>query len=169
MNDKSKLLKIGLDIGDTVFNRTVPRITVDKGSAMQPCEGALEVISSLEALGHEFFVISKIGPGSEASVSLTMIYSGLVPKFVSPANVRFCYTRSDKGPILKSLGVDIHVDDRIEVLNAAHEAGIPHKILFVGIRDDRNETECPAINFEGVYIAKNWIEVKEIIEKISIS
>lgn len=166
---EKKLLKIGLDLGDTVFNRNVPKIEVGKGLAMQPCEDAIDIISNLESVGHELFVISKIGPGSEARVCVSLTHSGLVPKIISPSNVRFCFTRSEKGPILKDLQIDVHVDDRIEVLNAAHESGVVNKILFVGVRDERNEAESPLVCFEGLHIAKNWKEAGEIIEKISLS
>jgi hypothetical protein len=59
------------------------------------------------------------------------------------------------------------VDDRSEVLAAAHTHGVPHKILFVGVRDDRTEAGYFPPSFEGLYIASSWEEVRRIIEKIS--
>ena len=68
-----------------------------------------------------------------------------MPSIIDPANVRFCYRREEKGPIAKELGIQIYVDDRIEVLNAVHDVGVSLKILFTGVHDERAVFGYPAI------------------------
>jgi hypothetical protein len=162
------LPKIGIDLGDTTFNRKAPRLTLGKGTVAVPCEGAVEVITELEREGYEFVVVSKIDHGQEARVALSLFNCGLVPHVIDPEGVRFVYSRADKGPVLKELGIQIHIDDRIEVLNTAHEHGVACKILFVGVRDERTEERYPEINFEGVEIASTWEEVRRIIKGFSV-
>ena len=42
----------------------------------------------------------------------------------------FCKERRDKGPLCKALGITHFVDDRIENLHHAHEAGVTHLYWF---------------------------------------
>lgn len=160
---------IGLDLGDTVFDRKLPRVTVEKASAMQLCDGAMHELLSLSDRGCRLSVISKIDIGHEARVSFSLFHAGLIPYVIDPNDIRFCHTRAEKGPIAQNMGLDFHVDDRIEVLNSMHSYGVPHKILFIGVRDERKEEGYPNFSFEGVHIASSWIEVREIIEGLCIT
>lgn len=166
---RKKLPIIGIDLGDTAFDRTKSRIEVGKTQAIQLCDGAFETIQYLSSRGHDFVVVSKIDLGQEARVSFSLFHSGLVPLFINPENVRFCYKRGDKGQILKELGAMIHVDDRIETLNSAHDSGIPHKILFTGVHDERKEDGSPQVEFEELMVATSWREVQEIIESLGLA
>ncbi len=167
-NRDGKQPHIGLDLGDTVFNRRLPRIQIEKADAMQLCDGAMLVLISLLQKGCKLSVISKIDKGNEARVSYSLFHSGLVPNLIDPRDVAFCYTRKGKGPIAREKRISIHIDDRIEVLNSMHKSGVEHKILFTGIRDDRDEKDCHKFVYNEVHIASTWIEIQEIIEGFCI-
>lgn len=159
---------ISIDFGDTLADRKRPKIPVGKGWVYKLFGGAQGVISGLAYAGHKLAIISKINPGAEARISLNLSHHGITPFIIDPEKVRFCYSREVKGPIARELGVDVHIDDRVDCLNAIHLAGIKHKILFIGGEDRRVE----GIPFtfgesEGLLIARNWDEVGELIRNLS--
>lgn len=85
-------MKIGIDLGDTVFKRSLPRIRFGRSEVMQLFPGCHGILAGHVQAKDELFVISKIGA---------------------------------------EFGIDIHIDDRVEVLNSMHDAGIRYNILFI--------------------------------------
>jgi hypothetical protein len=168
MHTNNALPRIGLDLGDTVFDRTKPRIMLDGNRLTQLCEGSFEAITSLSEKGYPLYVVSKIDENTETRVMLSLRYAELMPDILDPENIQFCFSREAKGPILREHEIDIHVDDRIEVLNAAHKAGVPCKILFIAVRDDRESLYAPKKNFEELHIAVTWQDVLHIITHFTL-
>jgi hypothetical protein len=161
-----KKLIIGLDLGNTIFDNTREKISFFKGTSHVLCIDALDVLNQFVLKGHELVVVSKIDLGSEARVTFSLVHMGLMPQLIDPNKVRFCYRREDKGAILREFGAHVIIDDRIEVLNVAHASGVAHKILFTGVRDDRNEVESTPVSFGGLQIVKSWKEVQQVINEI---
>lgn len=158
---------ISIDFGDTLADRKKPKIPVGKGYVYELFEGAHGVLAGLAHTGDELALISKISLGDEARISLNLFHHNIVPYIIDPEKVRFCYSREAKGPIAEDLRSEVHIDDRVDCLNAVHSAGVKHKILFVG-GFDRREEEIPFTfgESEGLYIARTWDEILSIIHII---
>ncbi|MEI8337815.1 MAG: hypothetical protein WCF92_01555 [bacterium] len=149
-----------IDLGDTLFDRKLPKIECDKWSVYRPFPAALGILNGCKSAGWKISVISKISLGDELRIGMNLIYHNIVPHIIDVSDVHFCYRRMYKGGISHDIGSDIHIDDRIECLNSVHGAGVPHKILFIGGHDERDTEK---LLFEGVHIAQDWIEVGEIL------
>jgi len=157
-------MHISVDLGDTVFNRSLPKVRVGKAEAFQLFPGALGILSGLAYAGHRISVISKIDRGAEARVSFSLFNAGLIPFIVDPNDVHFCFERSEKGAIASRIGTSVHIDDRIEGLNSIHEYGIPHKILYIGAHDERENGLL--LSFEDIHVAKDWDQAGAIFRRI---
>ncbi len=152
-----------IDLGDTFFDRKLPKIECNKWSVYKTFPASIGVVTGFKHSGWKISVISKINLGDELRLGMSLIYHKLVPHIINVSDVHFCYTRKAKGVIARDIGSDIHIDDRIECQNSVHDAGVPHKILFVEDHDDRQNEE---LLFEGIHIAHNWIEVGEILRSL---
>ena len=156
-------MHISIDLGDTLFNRTAPKIQTVRGEVYQIFPAAIGVLSGQKHFGDRISIISFITKGAEPRLMLNLIQMEVVPFIVAVEDVRFCYEKKDKGPIAYELGTNILIDDRILCLNSAHVSGIPHKILFTGAHD---ESLSEKISFGDLFIARNWIEVGEILRSL---
>ena len=154
------IMLISIDIGDTLLNRSLKKIKVNNEQISPIFKDAIKVLNKQKTLKNKLAIISKINPGDEPRIMLNLFYNNLVPKLISTKDIHFCFTRKAKGPIAKKIKSFVHIDDRIQVLNAVHKAGVPYKILFIGSHDERKEFK---ISFKNVFIAKNWKEVGEIL------
>jgi len=154
---------ISIDLGDTLFNRQLPKTLQDKWSVRQLFPSAIEVIKDYKDAGWKISVISKIDPGAELRVGMNLIYHNIVPNIIDVDDVHFCYSRDAKGAIARDIGSDIHIDDRVEALNSVHNEGVKHKIIFIGGHDERNNL---TLSFEGVHVAHDWEEVRKIIDNL---
>ena len=158
-----KTTHISVDLGDTLFNRKAPKIQYGLNSVYTLFEYAQGVLRGLHNRGEcKISIISKIDHGAEARVILNLVHEShsLVPQIISVDDVHFCYGRSEKGEIAKSIGSQIHIDDRVEALHSTHECGVPHNILFIGGHDDRENTDINSKNF---LVAHNWNDVLKLI------
>ncbi len=160
-------MKISLDLGRVVFNNALTRQPYGKTAVMQLMPDCLKILQQWSAAGQELSVISKIDPHTEARVTMSLVHAGILPFLIDPAEVRFCYERKDKGPIAAMTKPLVHIDDRVEPMEAIHAAGVPYKILFTGLGDSRDE--FGPLSFgekEGLFIAKDWQEVERIVASL---
>ena len=159
-----KRLKIVVDVGDTLLNRLMKNVLMVNGNYTYPLfDGAIDALELLTQQGHTLIIISKIDQGDEGKVTSYLTHHEIVPRFVKPENLHFCYEREAKGPIAQSLGADVIVDDRAQVHNSMERFGIQGRILFLGSRDDRQEFELTVPVLE----AKNWLEVMKHVNSLS--
>lgn len=149
-------MKIAIDIGHTLFG---PKDTTGERELFP---SVIESLSTLQRLGHELIIISKIPHGDKTKVLNRTIKKGIVPSFVAEGDVHFCYEREEKGPIAKQLGVDVMIDDRVQVHDIMAANEIPHRILFLEGHDDR---KFYTLN-TSVIEAHNWCEVVNIIQSL---
>lgn len=156
-------MNISIDMGDTLMDRNGGKFPFGKDFVYPLFNDAKGVLAGLAHVGHKLTIISKIDQGQEARVTLTLLYHNLVPYLISARSVRVCYSREGKGVHARELLSDIHIDDRVEALNAVHAVGVRHKILFTKAHDDR---KSHTLSFKGVFVAKNWIEVMQIISNL---
>ena len=158
-----KPFHFSIDLGDTLLDRSLPRIQYGLDQVMPIFPGAVGALTGLHygSDGCCISVISKIKPGQEGIVFQNLNYHNLTPFVISARDVHFCYSREAKGSIARNLGTLLHVDDRAEALNAVHHAGVPHKVFFTAAHA-RREAERP-LEFEGCHFASNWDDVFRII------
>ena len=154
---------ISIDIGDTLINRKLKKIPVNEDLVSPIFKDAFKVLERQKKLKNRLAIISKIEPGEEPRLMLNLFYHKLVPKLISTKDVHFCFTRKAKGPVAKKIKSFVHIDDRIEALNAVHKAGVPNKILFVGSHDESKEFKP---SFKNILVAKNWHEVEKILRSL---
>lgn len=148
---------IALDIGDTLINRFKPReISMKDGGTTYPLfRGVIEGLRVLHKAHHELIIISKINPGDNEKVTRYVQHHAITPQFVGTKGIHFCHEWDEKGPIAKRLGVNVIVDDRVQVHNTMATCDIPHRILFTEGHDDRNNQTLTTSVIE----ARNWREV----------
>jgi len=92
--------------------------------------------------------------------------AGLIPFIVRAEDVRFWTDSVQQQRVCSLLHRPlIHIDSNIDVLNKMDSLGVPHKILFIGVHDER--TEHKKVSFEGAHIAHDWDEVGRIIRNIT--
>jgi hypothetical protein len=153
-------MNISIDLGDTLFNRRSRRIKIRHRNVRPLFPGALPVLRKILRRGHTLHVISKIDRGDELRVMRNLAAHRLTPNIIKTENVMFCFTRAAKGPIAKCLGIDIHIDDRIEVIRAVMRSGIRRAVLFTGAYD---ESEGKRLS-KKVRKAEDWKEVFSLLE-----
>lgn len=156
---------IALDIGDTLLDRFAEKnIQMKVGGLTYPMfPNVLETLKLLTEDGHKLIIISKIKLGDNEKVERYVRHHKILPHFVAIEDLHFCHEWDEKGPIAQRLGVDVIVDDRVQVHNAMAKCGIPHRILFVEGHDDRaNQTLTTS-----VIEASNWLEVVRQIKILS--
>lgn len=160
-----KKLTIAIDVGDTLLNRASGKIVeMEGGRLTYPLFWmATAVLGVLKNSGHKLVIISKISKGDEAKVTEYLTWHHIVPELVKEENLIFCYEREEKGPIAENLGIDVIVDDRVQVHNAMAKYGVPHRILFLEGYDDRLDYALEI----SVLQAENWSEVLNHINNLS--
>jgi hypothetical protein len=155
---------ISIDLGNTLFDRRLPKIPVYQEGVYQLFRPAFGVLSGHKHVGDKISVISYIPLGAEPRIMFNLCHHQIVPYLINSADVHFCYSRKSKGVIAAEIGSTVHIDDRVEVLNAINDTGsILEKILFIEAYDDRENTKP---TFEGYHIARNWDEVGAILRSL---
>ena len=154
---------IGVDVGGVVIrsdhyheDATATGPVLRAGSEVA---GARNGLRSLVARFHgRVFLISKCGPLTEARMSDWLEEHGfLAATGLSAANVRFCRSRSEKGPICATLGLTHMVDDRVEILNSMATV-VPHRFLFC---PDEDEAQAHGGIPDDVHVSESWTELVE--------
>lgn len=119
--------KIGIDLGDTIFDRSV--------SPSIPFKDSFRVIKRLvdERFGAEnVYIVSKVNDEQKLR-ALTRLaeYKFFETTGIPVGNLYFCPERRDKGSICKELGITHFVDDRVEVFHHLTDF-VSHCYLFRG-------------------------------------
>jgi len=153
-------MKIGIDIGRVIIK---PAQTADDTSflhgsdadAMQtlPMPGAFEAIEQIfAACGGRVWLVSKCGERIQARSRAWLAHWGFSERTgVTRDRFRFCRRRPDKAIIARELGLDVFIDDRIDI--ARHLAGVvPLRYLY---GPQKSSATVPA----GVTVALNWESV----------
>ncbi|MEO1028480.1 MAG: hypothetical protein AAFX02_05420 [Pseudomonadota bacterium] len=114
---------LGIDIGGVIIQ---PAETAGDTSFFSsayldtpPVADAIEAIAQLreERFGDRICLVSKCGPGvQQKPLNWLENRNFYVLTGIAPDRVHFCRERADKAPICRRLGVDIFIDDRIDVL-----------------------------------------------------
>ena len=119
--------------------------------------GAVETLTRLcRRFAGRVWLVSKCGPKVQQRTRMWLDRTRFFQTTGIPyGHVRFCKDRKDKAPICAELGVDIFVDDRLDVLQ--HMAGVvPHRLHFLS-------SSSP----DGITPVKSWAEAEAAIVSCS--
>lgn len=169
LNDNLKLerifkhiMNISVDLGDTVFDRKAKQKRIDGTFMRKMFPGSYSVLEDVVVRGHQLFIISKIDAGEESRILAVLEQHNIIPDLLNQTNVYFCYEREAKAPIARRLHIDVHIDDRVQVMNALNGI-VPHKLFFLEGHDDRNpENELCTEVIE----VHNWPEVQQSLQHL---
>lgn len=164
-----------------VFSFDVGNVLMDRGAVLDrlaiperpPVPGAPEFFrDAVRLLGRDrVFVVSKVSEAGEPLVAAWLRDNGFVGADkgrISPANVRFCRERADKGPILAEIRSAAHFDDRAEVHHSTlGNDAMKLRLLFGRGVDDETDRkfllQLPLYSFVG---CDNWGDVRGEVEKV---
>lgn len=151
--------KLGIDFGNTIITTGDGTLWGTEHLKCPPNEG---VISSLRKLVPAFgdenvFVVSRVE--SERTKSKTLEWlathafqqTGLLLR-----NIKFCWERSEKGPIVSELGITDFIDDRPEVMANLPET-CKYRYLYRPINGDLEQWDHKAVVYD------NWYDISDAI------
>ncbi|GJL95768.1 MAG: hypothetical protein DHS20C05_21730 [Hyphococcus sp.] len=149
--------KLGIDIGGVIITKIDPNSDTSffSGAFLEtpPEQEAFSTIRDLRerAFGDEIYIVSKCGPSVEKKTREWLEHHQFWEVTGVPSrNLHFCRTRAEKAPICEALGIQVFVDDRIDVL--AHMKTVNTRILF------------GAVKCQSPYIAApDWRSVNEVL------
>jgi len=128
---------IGIDIGGVLIKPAETKgdtsFFSDDYLATPEFEGAAEIIRRLkdERFGDHMHLVSKCGPKVQRkSLDWLEHHDFYARSGLDRANVHFCLERPDKAVICKQLGVNVFIDDRLDVLGYLED--VPTRIQFCG-------------------------------------
>ncbi len=158
-------MQIGFDVGDTLLDKQGRTFSgyspEDRIKLFKPFAGCFEAIKQLaETVGNDhLYIISKCDEADEEKIMKWLkIYGFISEKMIPEKNVYFCRERKDKAPIIAELGLDVFVDDRIEILESLGSG--MKKMLFI---NDINRKEV--IEQEGI-IFNDWSQVFDLLNLV---
>ena len=151
--------RLGVDIGRVIIEGDGPDTNFIGGSEEEAMRapamgGALDSLARLTRhFERRVWLVSKCGKKVEGRSRAWLEKKHFFDRTGIPRNnLRFCKDRRAKTPICQELGIDVFIDDRLDVLLPM--AGIvPHRILF-------GATESPS---PGIHAARTWEIAEELI------
>lgn len=156
-------MKVGVDFGGVIAasRRTggEPFWDTDDFVRTPGVAGVMSALTLLTELTHNpVTVISFVYPDDETKVMTWLhangFFSGNGPLLVE--NVHFVHEREAKAPLAYSLGLDVYVDDRTDIL-ASMQHMVPTRILL----DTHATNRWPVPS--GVFVAHDWAATVGII------
>lgn len=157
---------LGIDVGGVIIKpaeNTGDTSFFSDGYLKTPMiEGAFETIRhlNLEVFHGDVCIVSKCGERVEAKTRHWLGHHGFHDYTgIPPARLFFCRKRKDKAPICERVGVDIFIDDRLDVLR--HLTTVERKIHFQATEAAALEENTFGVDVE---ICKSWAEVAALFE-----
>lgn len=133
-------MRIGIDIGRVLIGPDIGGVADTRflGSQLKQAihtpaaAGAIDTIHDLVAR-HEgqVWLISKCGPSVQEKTRAWLEHQRFWARTgMDPGNLRFCLRRPDKAIHARELGLDVMIDDRVDVLE--HLRGLVPTLLLFG-------------------------------------
>jgi len=112
----------------------------------------------VDTLGQKnVFLISKAGTEIiKKTMEWMRFHNFIYNSGILESNIHFCSERSEKGPIVQKLGINIFIDDRVENLEYAKQYGAKDFILF---GSDTHKHK----NSDWFFIANSWQRVEILL------
>jgi hypothetical protein len=135
--------KFGIDVGGVIIDRVKgddsdTSMFKDRYLETPEVEGAIDTIAKLGRgrFKGNLFIVSKAGTKMRARTMEWLTHRDFWARTgMEKSQAYFTYTRDEKAPVAKRLGLTHFVDDRMEIL--AYLAGIcDHRYLFQGSQGD---------------------------------
>ena len=155
--------KLGIDIGGVIIQ---PAETAGDTSFFSsayldtsPVKDAFEAIAQLreERFGNDIYLISKCGPGVQQKTLDWLSHHNFYELTgVARQHVHFCRDRADKAPICNRLGIDIFIDDRVDVLR--HLETVETRIQFQSTEKAKKERA----SFELIKVG-SWMDILDLL------
>lgn len=159
-------MKIGFDIGDTLLDRNGRTFSLysqeERRSLFQPFKGSLQVIETLcTQLGREnVYIISKCDQETEEQlIDWLSFHKFIGENKILQENIFFCRERKDKAPIIKSLGLNVFVDDRIEIFESIQD----YPIIKMIFNKRSKQKDMGIFNGEDVLIFDDWAQFFDML------
>lgn len=145
-------MNISVDFGET--------ITSNKGVSERIIfPDALRVIRRMVDEGHNVFIVSKVNEEQKIRVKNWIVDNNFIHKTgISLKNIFFCTEWHEKASICKSLGIEIHIDDRPQVMICLEDK--IKKYLFRPVPSDVVQFFNLLKNTE---IMMHWFEIEKAI------
>jgi hypothetical protein len=151
--------KLGIDFGNTIITTGPDSFWSEDHLKCPPNEGSISSIRKLiKKCGDEnVFVVSRVHSEKTKSKTLEWLATHVFQQTgLLLRNIRFCWERSEKGPIVSELGITHFIDDRPEVMSGLPET-CKYRYLYNPILTDVDQWEHKAT------VYKNWDDIYESI------
>ena len=151
--------RLGVDIGRVIIEGDGPDTNFIGGSEEEAMRapamgGALDSLARLTShFERRVWLVSKCGKKVEGRSRAWLEKQKFFDRTNIPRpNLKFCKERRDKARICEELGIDVFIDDRLDVLLPMGGI-VAHRILF-------GATESPS---PGIHAARTWAIAEELI------
>ena len=151
-------MKVGIDIGGTLRNTRPSTDDVAEFLTGPPNIGALDAASWIisKVNRDNVYIICRCSKESEVAVETWLEVYGFINAGLKRENVYFCRQWSEKTHLAKRLGLDVFIDDVIDVLDPMQHI-VTHRMLF----SEDGTLDQPS---DGTIIKLNgWQEVKQYL------
>jgi len=146
-------MNIGVDLGWTIKG---VRMTGDRNKI---APDSFRVLKRLIDRGDKIFIISKVNSEQKERAEKWLKDVRFFEETgINPDNLYFCFEKRDKAMFVKSLDIDVMIDDRAEVMKH-----LPTKVLKFLITpeiDELRKFQDDLRNFRLVY---HWSEIEEVL------
>lgn len=132
--------RIGIDIGRVIIGPSIGGVadtrflgaTLAAAMHTPPAPGAFDTIAALVARhGGQVWLVSKCGPSVQTKTRAWLEHHQFWSRTgLDREHLRFCLHRPEKADHARALGLDVMVDDRVDVLE--HLRGLVPELLLFG-------------------------------------
>ena len=145
-------MKIGCDIGGVIKEMT----------SDDPIKGAIEAINQLLKKGHSVVLISKCNETYRTQINTWLVQNGL-----DHIEVKYCKEYNEKINIAQKLGIDVMIDDKIQVLQSFMPSHYITKIWFCDdVKKIKGTQKYQPELLKTIRLAKNWEMILEILNEL---
>ena len=152
-------LKIGIDIGGVCSSHASGyEDDLKSSSTILDIDGCLETLYKLVRMGHHIYIVSFCGAKRAVETQGTLI--NMYPELFTTKNLFFVKKKTYKDLICQHLGLDVMIDDRIDIINSLTSA---IGIYFIG--DPAFDMKYFDESYQGL-ISRSWTDINEIIMRL---
>lgn len=147
-------MNIGIDAGGVMFVHTDLTIDEDTSSTTNWIEGAIEGMKKLKSHGHRLFLVSFAG--KRRGIETKKVIQQTISDCIDEKDMIIVNNRSKKGKVCQELGLDIMIDDHVDVLESVMKTSRKTLCFLFG----NNPCDNPKI-----IRVSNWEEVVSVTLK----
>lgn len=162
-------MKLGFDIGNVIMGSKGKEDTSFFGPNYLLTPDLPGAIDSLLLLTKRFgsenvFLVSKCRDNVQRKTREWFEHHAFFTRTdITPANLHFCYERKEKAGICEAHGIELFVDDKLDVLEPM-EGKVRHRFLFAPSQRDAERSD----QNDGIFIVSDWKELMACINRIKV-